>query len=298
MHSHHDHSHHHSSTKNIALAFFLNVSFTIIEIVGGFFVNSVSILSDALHDLGDSFSLGIAWYLQKKSEKRATEKFTFGYQRFSLLGAVINSLVLIIGSGFVIYHAVLRIVDPEPSHAEGMFLLAVLGLSVNGYAAFKLSKGKSLNEKVLSWHLIEDVLGWAAVLVTSIVIYFWQLYILDPILSLCITAFVLYNVFKRLKQTVYVFLQGAPLNIDLVLLKQQISNIPLVKSIHHTHLWTLDEESQVFTIHVVIQQVSGLHEVIRVKNQVKELLHKAGIAHATIDIELEDESCYMPEKDY
>ncbi|MGZ5243681.1 MAG: cation diffusion facilitator family transporter [Bacteroidia bacterium] len=298
MHDHSHHHHHHSSTKNIALAFFLNVAFTVIEIIGGFFVNSVSILSDALHDLGDSFSLGISWYLQKKSENHANEKFTFGYKRFSLLGALINSVVLIIGSGFVIYHSVLRILNPEPTNATGMFLLAILGLAVNSYAAFKLSKGKSMNEKVLSWHLIEDVLGWAAVLVTSVLIYFWQLYILDPILSLCITAFVLWNVFKRLKETVYVFLQGAPADIDLIGLKQHISELPLVKSIHHTHIWTLDEESQVFTIHVVLRQLSGLHDIITVKNKIKDLLKKAGIAHATIDIELEDESCYMPEKDH
>ncbi|MFV0269668.1 MAG: cation diffusion facilitator family transporter, partial [Draconibacterium sp.] len=159
MGSHHHHEHNHSG-KKLKVAFFLNLGFTVFEIFGGLYVNSVAILSDAIHDLGDSLSLGTAWYLDKKSKKGADSKFSFGYVRFSLLGALINSLVLIGGSVYVIYEAVGRILEPEHSDAGGMIVFALIGIAVNGYAAWKMSGGSSLNEKVVSWHLMEDVLGW------------------------------------------------------------------------------------------------------------------------------------------
>jgi len=300
---HHSHSHspnhdHHHGSGNIAVAFFLNLSFTIFEIIGGFYVNSIAILSDAVHDLGDSLSLGVSWYLQKKSGQHANEKYTFGYKRFSLLGALINSVVLILGSGYVIYESVQRLIKPEQTDAKGMLLFAVVGVAVNGYAAFRLSKGKSMNEKVLSWHLIEDVLGWAAILIVSIVMIFWDVSVLDPLLSLAIAAFILFNVIKRLKETLHVFLQGAPQEIDLSQLKEKILRIPKVNSIHHTHLWTLDEENQIFTIHVVVSKLSDISEIIHIKNQVKAHLKRVNISHATIDIELEDEHCYMEGREH
>lgn len=289
----HSHAHAHGASQNIAFAFFLNIGFTIFEIFGGWYVNSVAILSDALHDLGDSLSLGVSWYLQKKSEKRADEKFTFGYKRFSLLGALINSIVLVLGSIFVIYQAVQRILEPEHTNAKGMLIFAVIGVIVNSVAALRLRKGTSMNEKVLSWHLIEDVLGWVAILITSIVIMLKDVHVLDPILSLAIAAFILWNVFRRLKETMYVFLQGAPPQIDLSALKEKILSIEHVLSTHHTHLWTLDEENQVFTIHVTVSRLSGIQDIIRIKNQIKKLLKGKNVSHATIDIEFEDETCYM-----
>lgn len=297
-HSHHHHSHGEASSRNIALAFFLNIGFTIFEIIGGFYVNSVAILSDALHDLGDSFSLGISWYLQKKSNKLANEKYTFGYKRFSLLGALINSIVLILGSVFVIYKGIERLISPEQTDAKGMLIFAVVGVAVNGYAAYRLSSGTSMNEKVLSWHLIEDVLGWVAVLIASIVILFWDLHILDPILSLAITAYILWNVYKRLSETLHVFLQGAPQNVDLSTLNASILSIPKIVSTHHTHIWSLDEENKIFTIHIVACNLNNLEELIDLKKQVKEKLKVLNIEHATIDIELDDETCYMEDHNH
>ena len=234
------HDHHHQSVKNIKLAFFLNVGFTILEIFGGLFTNSVAILSDALHDLGDSLSLGVSWYLDKKSNKSATKEFTFGYKRFSLLGALINSVVLIVGSVFVIREAVERLMNPESSNAQGMVVFAIVGVTVNGYAAWKLSSGKSMNEKVVSWHLLEDVLGWVAVLIVAVVLLFVKADFLDPALSILITVYVLYNVIRRLKETLFLFLEGTPpeINVDDVISK--IQNIEHVASLHHTHLWSLD----------------------------------------------------------
>ena len=195
-HEHHHHGHHHHhDTENISTAFFLNLAFTIIEIIGGLMTNSVSIMSDALHDLGDSLSLGLAWYFQKVAKKGRDKTFSYGYKRFSVLGAMINAIVLVIGSVFILQESIPRLWQPETPNAQGMFWLAILGILVNGAAVLKLKKGTSLNEKVISLHLLEDVLGWAAVLIGSVLMYFFDLPIIDPLLSIGIAFFILTNVF-------------------------------------------------------------------------------------------------------
>lgn len=290
----HDHHHHHpSSGKNLKIAFFLNIGFTILEIFGGFYVNSVAILSDALHDLGDSFSLGAAWYLDKKSKKGATEHFSFGYSRFSLLGALINSLVLVAGSVFIIYRAVGRIIEPEHSDARGMMVFALIGIAVNGYAAWKLSGGRSLNEKVVSWHLMEDVLGWVAVLIVSIVLLFEDIHYLDPALSLLITAYVLWNVIKRLKETLFIFLQGVPEDVSMDKIKQELLSLEKVASLHHTHIWSLEGEQHVFTSHLKLQNIHKFSQILEVKEQAKDILRRYPFTHYTIETELDEEKCEL-----
>ncbi len=286
----HDHNHSHQP-GNIKLAFFLNMGFTIFEFIGGFYVNSVAIVADALHDAGDSLSLGLSWYLDKKSKKQGNQKYTFGYQRFSLLGALINSIILIAGSCFVIYEAVQRLAAPEHSDAKGMLAFAIVGIVVNSIAAFRLSKGKSLNEKVLQWHLLEDVLGWAAVLVTSIVLIFNDIHILDPLLSLAITAYILWNVIKRLVDTMKIFLQGAPEKINIQELEQKLGAIPHVASVHHAHVWSLDGEHHVLTAHIKLKRVKSLGEVSELKNKVKDALKEYDLEHVTIETEQDDEVC-------
>lgn len=259
------HDHHHSQEGNIKIAFFLNLGFTILEFFGGLYVNSVAIISDALHDLGDSLSLGLSWYLDRKSKEGANSSFTFGYTRFSLLGALVNSLVLIGGSIFVINEAVERILNPEHTDAQGMLLFAIIGVTVNGYAAWRVSKGKTLNERVISWHLMEDVLGWAAVLVVSIVLLFKDIHYLDPALSLFITAYILWNVLNRLKETLYVFLQGSPDDIDIEELNRKFLNLSFVESTNHVHVWSLDGEKHVVTAHIQVQEMIQVSELINAK---------------------------------
>ena len=167
----HNHGHT-SSSQRIGWAFFLNLGFTLIEIVGGLLTNSTAIMADAVHDLGDCISIGLAWLLSKVSEKDSNTDFTYGYRRLSLLGALINGLVLIAGSAWVLSEAIPKLLQPEMPVVEGMLGLAIFGVMVNGFAAYKLSHGKTLNEKVLNWHLLEDVLGWVAVLIESIVLLF------------------------------------------------------------------------------------------------------------------------------
>lgn len=287
------HHHHHidSSTGKIKTAFFLNFSFTIIEIIGGIMTNSVAILSDALHDLGDSLSLGLAWFLQKFSNKEHSENFSFGYKRFSLLAALINSVVLIVGSVFILTAAIPRLFNPEQPNTTGMMVLAVLGIIVNGMAVFRLKGGDSMNQKVMSWHLLEDVLGWVAILIVSIVMSFTNLPILDPIVSIAITVFILYNVIVNFIQTMRLFLEAVPKHINLDEIVQKMNEIKGIQSTHHTHLWSMDGENHAFSTHVVVSKTATKEEICHVKETITDILNTIHLEHITIEVEYEDKPC-------
>ncbi len=297
-HHHHDHDHNHGHmghhhikpTDNLAVAFALNSGFAVIELVGGLLTNSVAIMSDALHDLGDSISLGMAWYFQKLSQKPRNEEFTYGYKRFSVLGAFINATILSVGSIFIIKEAILRIINPEPSNATGMLFLALLGIAVNGAAMLRLQSGKSLNERVVSLHLLEDVLGWVAVLLGSIAMIFFNLPILDPILSLLIATFILFNIYKNLKPAVKIILQAVPTDK-----KSQIEKIikseKEVTNIHDFHFWTLDGENHILSFHLVVNKDLNISQTDELKSRLKAKLSKININHATIEIEYSESDC-------
>ncbi|MBM7554315.1 cation diffusion facilitator family transporter [Thalassobacillus pellis] len=293
----HHHHHHDHTTGNIKVAFFLNFGFTIIEIIGGLMTNSMAILSDALHDLGDSLSLGLAWFLQKFSKKGKSDSFSFGYKRFSLLAALINSVVLIVGSIFILTEAIPRLLNPAQPNATGMILLAVLGIIVNGAAVFRLRGGESMNSKVMTWHLLEDVLGWVAVLIVSIIMFFADLPILDPIASIGITLYILYNVILNFVKTMRLFLEGVPENIDLDNIVKKINNLERVLSTHHTHLWSLDGEHHAFSTHIVVRPEASKKEVCDIKEEIKAIIKHIHLDHITIEIEYEDEYCSMLENE-
>ena len=286
----HDHSHHHSE-GNVKLAFFLNLSFTIIEIIGGLYTNSLAILSDALHDLGDSLSLGLSWYFQKLSKKGRTKTFSYGYRRFSLLGAIINSIVLVAGSIFILTKAIPELFNPEETDAEGMLYLAILGIVVNGAAVFKLRKGDSLNEKVVSLHLLEDVLGWVAVLIGSIIMMYVDAPFIDPLLSVLISLFVLYNVYKNLKKSLLVILQGIPDDVDIDEIRTKLKDIAAITDIHDCHVWSMDGQYNILTIHLRLNKDYKLSDQSELKERVKEKLKNESINHITIEFEGKDENC-------
>lgn len=293
MDHHHNHSHSHQITQDIKLAFFLNLAFAILEIFGGLWTNSLAIISDAVHDLGDSISLGMAWYLEKYSHKQSNFSFSYGYRRLSSLAALINTLILFIGSLYVISQAIPRVMNPEPTDAKGMILFAVLGVTVNGLAMFRLAKTTSLNARVVAWHLLEDALGWVAVLVVSIVLLFTDLYILDPILSILIAVYVLYNAIANLRQILWLFLQAVPKNVDLQELEKNILAIEQVYSLHHTHVWSLDGEDHVLTTHVVVAENTTRTEILAIKGAIQRLGEKLNFKHMTVEIEYRNEPCCM-----
>ena len=287
----HDHSHSHGSNNRIGWAFFLNVTFTIIEFIGGILTNSTAIMADAVHDLGDSLSIGFAWFLSKVSEKGSNSEFTYGYRRLSLFGALINGLVLIIGSVWVLTEAIPKLLQPEMPIVEGMIALAVFGVLVNGFAAYKLSKGKTLNERVLNWHLLEDVLGWVAVLIVSIVLLFVDWPILDPALSILFTLYILINVAKNLWHTIRLFLQAIP---DKELSKsvyKTLIELKEVDSIHHLHLWSLDGEHHVLTAHLALQEALSTQQQLELKKSIAERLSKFNLEHTTIELDMTNEQC-------
>ncbi len=296
MHSHnhsHDHSHGRSSdaSKRIGWAFFLNVVFTIIEFIGGWLTNSTAIMADAVHDLGDSLSIGTSWGLNKLSEKDANRTFSYGYKRFSLLGALINGVVLTIGSVWILFEAIPRLAEPEMPQAEGMLLLSIFGIAVNGYAAYKLSEGNSLNERVLNWHLLEDVLGWVAVFIVSIVLMFKPWAILDPILSIGFTLFILFNVIRNLKQTLMLFLQATPDKAQLERIRDDLLSNEHVSDLHHFHIWSLDGERNVMTVHLVLVGDVSTEHIQTLKNDVQHSLKKYNFEHTTVEFEFADEKC-------
>ncbi|WP_342807658.1 cation diffusion facilitator family transporter [Alteromonas sp. M12] len=295
-HSHHHghshmHAHQHTASNRIGWAFFLNVTFTIIEFIGGWLTNSTAIMADAVHDLGDSLAIGTAWWLNKLGEKDANQVFTYGFKRFSLLGALINSLILIVGSVWIMFEAIPRLSNPEMPQAEGMFALAIFGILVNGYAAYKLSDGETLNERVLNWHLIEDVLGWVAVLIVSVVLMFKPWPILDPILSIAFTLFILINVLKNLKITLVLFLQATPDNTTRDAVKSILLSPSSVDDVHHLHIWSLDGEQHVMTAHLVLNEQIGIQLMKDLKADLNAQLAPFNLAHTTIEFEFSDESC-------
>ncbi len=290
----HSHDHKHSQKNGgggLGVAFLLNLGFTLLEIAGGLWTNSVAILADAVHDSGDCLSLGTAWLLQRVSRRESDTRFTYGYQRFNVLGALITGVVLTIGIGFILWKAIPRLFSPEEVNGPGMMILAVVGILMNGAAFLKLRGGTSISEKVAGWHLLEDTLGWIAVLVGGGILYLGGPSIIDPLLSIGISLYILWNVLKNLKQVMQVFLQRAPASFDVEKFQRQVMEIPNVRSLHHAHVWTLDGEHHVLTTHVVMAPGSSRDDVIRLKQEICRFLEDLSIEHLTVDVELENEPC-------
>ncbi len=295
-HSHahgHNHAHggHSHGDGNISTAFFLNLAFTIIELIGGLFTNSVAIISDAVHDFGDSLSLGLAWYFHRLSKKGSTPQYTYGYKRFALLGAIINSIVLVLGSAYILSEAVPRIFAPQETNADGMLVLAVVGMIVNGIAVLRTRKGTTINERVVSLHLLEDVLGWAAVLIGSIIMRFTGLTVIDPILSVIIAGFVLFNVFKNIKQILPILLQGVSSEVDRERIVADIAAVEGVSGVHDLHIWSLDEAYNVLTVHVALAEALTPEDAAALKGRIRAVLGGENIQHATIEFEAPGEEC-------
>jgi cobalt-zinc-cadmium efflux system protein len=290
----HDHKHPHNHTEeNIKIAFFMNAGFALAELIGGYFVNSVAIVADALHDFGDSLALAFSWRMETLAKKESDKRYSYGYRRFSLLSAVVSAIVLMTGSIFVFYEAIRRLTNPQPSNAQGMMVFAIFGIAVNGFAALRTSRGKNLNSQIISWHLLEDVLGWAAVLVVSIILFFTDLYILDPLLSILITIIVLFNVIKNFKKTLAVLLQGVPETVDITSIENEIRKMDMVNGIHHTHVWSLDGEENVLTTHIVLGLNAKKDQIRSIKNKVRILAKQNGLSHTTIEFEYLEDDCSM-----
>ena len=283
---------HHSETP-IRAAFFLNLIFSLFEFAGGLWTNSLAILADALHDFGDSFSIGLSWFLERYSRKGRDDRYAYGYRRFSVLGAVINMVILTAGSVWMLAAAVPRLIRPERPNAAGMAAFALVGIAVNGLAAWRMRRDHSLNSRVVALHLLEDLLGWIAVLVVGLVLFFADVPILDPILSVLIALFVLVNVGRNVRRVTRLLMQATPENLDVAKIEREFLSVPGVRSCHHTSCWSLDGESHVISTHVVVLASASKPDIMDIKCRIKALAGRRHFAHVTIEIEYEDETCQV-----
>ena len=272
--------------SKIFIAFILNLIFSIFELFGGIITGSIAIMSDSIHDFGDATSIGMAFFLEKLSDKKPNNNYTYGYARFSVLGALITTLILLISSVIVVYNAVFRIISPIIIDYNGMLIFAIVGLFVNIVSSYFTHGGKSLNQKAVNLHMLEDVLGWVVVLIASIIIKFTNLYIIDPILSIFVALFVVINAIKNLIEITQIFLIKTPKNVDIDDIIKHIIEIDGVTDAHHIHIWSIDGEINLATIHLVVKEYDS-----KIKEIVKAVLNKHGISHTTIEIETENENC-------
>ncbi len=272
--------------KNILIAFLLNLAFSIFEVFGGIITGSVAIVSDAVHDLGDAASIGISYFLERKSKRQPDDRYTYGYRRYSVFGSMITTLILIVGSVAVITNAILRIIEPSEINYDGMIIFAVIGVCVNSCAAFFTREGDSLNQRAVNLHMLEDVLGWVVVLIGAVVMRFTDISIIDPLMSIGVAMYILINAVKNLKEIGELFFEKTPSSIDIDEIKAHIKGIEGVIDVHHVHVRSIDGQSNYATMHVVADSVS--HEM---KEKIREELREHGICHVTMEFESTDEEC-------
>ena len=275
------------SEKNILIAFLLNLMFAIFEFAGGVLTGSVAIISDAIHDLGDAASIGVSFFLEKKSKKQPDGVYTYGYVRYSVIGSAITTLTLLAGAVIVIYNAILRIITPTPIHYNGMILFAVVGVCVNLSAALITRKGVSLNQKAVNLHMLEDVLGWVVVLIGAVVMRVTQFALLDPLLSIGVAVFIGIHAVGNLKEIIDLFLEKAPRGLDVQQIQQELMELPGVLDVHHIHLWSMDGQTGYGTMHIMTD--ADAHTV---KKAVREKLKTYGISHVTLELETGNEHCH------
>ncbi len=286
-HHHHDHHDHtHTSAARILVAFLLNLCFSVFELIGGIVTGSVAILSDALHDLGDAAGIGCSFFLERKSRKQPDATHTYGYARYSVLGGLITTVILLAGSCIVIYNAVLRLLTPTPIDYNGMLIFAVVGVIVNLAAALFTRHGDSLNQRAVNLHMLEDVLGWAVVLVGAIVMRFTDWVFLDPLMSIGVAVFILIHALKNLKEIADLFLEKTPDGVTVEEISHHLTELEGVVSIHHVHIRSLDGGRNYATLHAVIDG-----EPAAAKAAIRAELAEHGITHATIETESPDEVC-------
>ena len=273
--------------KNILIAFLLNLSFSIFELFGGLFTNSVAIISDAVHDLGDSFSIGLSYFLEKKSKRKPDEKFTYGYMRYSVLGAIITNTILVTGSVLVIYNAFLRIINPVDINYNGMIIFAVFGVVINFLAAYFTKDGDSLNQKAVNLHMMEDVVGWVVVLIGALVIKVTEINMIDSILSIGVAVYIFIHALTSFKDIVDLFLTKVPSGVNVNELSKHILEIEEVEDVHHVHVWSMDGVNNYATMHVV----SNTKNISKLKSNIREELEEHGINHVTIDVDDNKDDC-------
>ena len=264
------------------VAFFLNLTYAIVEFIAGGIFGSSAVLADSVHDLGDAIAIGISAFLETISNREEDNQYTLGYKRFSLLGALVTAIILMTGSVLVILENVTKILNPQPVNDEGILWLGIIAITINVLASLVVGKGKTKNESILSLHFLEDTLGWLAVILMAIVLRFTDWYILDPLLSLVISFFILSKALPRFWSTLKIFLDAVPEGIDIKQVKSGLEQLDNVASLNQLNLWTMDGLEKNAIIHLCLEDWEQMTET---KNQVRQLLEERGIQNITIEVD-------------
>ena len=277
------HHHHKKAGENLAFVFFMNLAFNIIVIVGGLATNSMAILADCIHDMSDTISIALAWALEHVAQKDSTDKYSYGYQRFSILGAVIISVFVIIMALIILQEAIPRLFSPEGVDANGMFLVAIVGIIFKSISVYRLHEGETFNEKAILFHQLGDVFEWVAILILSLVMMFWDgAPYLDPFVSIGIALWLIFNLGRNLYKSVEVLLQKTPDNFDVGEFKTEILAIEGVKNIDDFHIWSLDGIDSVMTLKV---NVDFGKDVEGIKKEIYSISNKYHVVDITIELD-------------
>ncbi|ETI94151.1 MAG: Cation diffusion facilitator transporter-heavy metal transport, cation efflux system protein [Streptococcus sp. DORA_10] len=264
------------------IAFFLNLSYAIVEFIAGGIFGSSAVLADSVHDLGDAIAIGISAFLETISNREEDRQYTLGYKRFSLLGALVTAVILIIGSILVILENITKLFNPQPVNDEGILWLGVIAVSINVLASLVVRKGKTKNESILSLHFLEDTLGWLAVILMAIILRFTDWYILDPLLSLVISIFILTKAIPRFWSALKIFLDVVPEGVETGDLEKDLEALINVKSVNQLSIWSMDGLENNAIIHLCLED---WEQMIATKNQVRQLLEERGIQNITIEVD-------------
>lgn len=276
--------------ENIKIAFLLNLAFSIVEAIGGILTNSISIISDSLHNLGDSITIGINYIFEKKSKKLPNKEYSYGYLRYTMLGSLIASFILLVGSVIIIYNVVPRLIKPLSVNYDAMIIFGIFGLLINLYATIKIMRSKDKDKKI-NTHMIEDTVIWLFILAGSICIKVFDLVIIDPILSLLIAVYILYQVYKYMKNIYNIFMEKVPKNVKIDEIKKNIESNENIDNVHHIHIWSIDGVNNYMTAHIHLNKVLSEEEIVKTKNDVKNKLKEDKINHITLEVEYFNEKC-------
>ncbi len=286
------------------LGLVVNFFFSIFEFIGGAITGSVAIMSDAVHDLGDALSLGFSIYFGKKAKHGPDKKYTYGYSRFSVLGVFVTTVILVVGAAFMIFISILKIIDPTPIDLNLVLILAVIGLVLNMFAAFRTENGrfnviKAIEQKSVNGIILEDVIGWLIVLVGAVVMVNTGWLFLDPIMSIAISVYLIGSSFVSFRKVLDLFLEKVPEGESVDVVKYQVLAIPHVKGVHNIHLWSMDGQKLCATMHVVVdgKVIDGtliensVENSMNIKDEIRKQLCSTGIKEVTLEIESENETC-------
>ncbi len=276
-----------SSKTSIWLAFFLNLSYAIVEFIAGGIFGSSAVLADSVHDLGDAIAIGISALLETISNREEDRHYTLGYKRFSLLGALVTAVILITGSILVILENIAKIFHPQSVNDEGIFWLGIIAITINVLASLVIRKGQTKNESILSLHFLEDTLGWVAVILMAIVLRFTDWYILDPLLSIAISFFVLSKALPRFWSTLKIFLDAVPEGVDIQKIKTDLAELDHVASINQLNLWTMDGLEKNAIVHVCLKEMEHMETC---KESIRIFLKDCGFQNITIEVDVDLES--------